>query len=83
MKSPSLKKPSSENTYVLRRQATLGSVVTSIPIEVNADGSVRTKANLIKQYQLIPFEILRQEAYKRYTGDLAHDAPLLDGPHAI
>ena len=40
-------------------------------------------ANLVKQYQLIPFKTLRREAYKRYAGDLAHDAPLPDGPYAI
>ena len=43
--------------YLLGRQASLGGVGTSISIEVNADGSVRTTANLIKQHQLIPFEI--------------------------
>ena len=69
--------------YLLGRQAALEGVVTSIPIEVNADGSVRTTANLIKQYQLILFEILCREAYKRYVGDLAHNAPLPAGPHVI
>ena len=69
--------------YLLGRQAALGGVVTNIPIQVNADGTVRTTANLIKQYQLIPFETLRREAYKRYVGDLAHDAPLPAGPRAI
>ena len=44
---------------------------------------MKTTANLIKQCQLIPFEILRREAYKCYAGDLAHDAPLPAGPHAI
>ena len=82
MKSPSLKEPSSESTY-LGGKLLWGGVVTTIPIEVNADGSVRTKANLIKQYQLIPFEILRREAYKCYVGDLVHSAPLSTGPDVI
>ena len=44
---------------------------------------MKTTANLIKQYQLIPFATLCRETYKRYAGDLAHDAPLPDGPYAI
>ena len=62
--------------YLLGRQAALGGAVTTIPIKVNADGFVKTTANLIKQYQLILFEFFCQEAYKRYVGDLAHNAPL-------
>ena len=69
--------------YLLGRQAALGGVVTNIHIELNVDRTVKTTANLIKQYQLIPFKILRQEVYKRYVGDLAHDAPLPAGPHAM
>ena len=69
--------------YLLGRQATLGGVVTNIPIEHNVDETVKTTANLIKQYQLIRFESRHREAYKRYVGDLAHDAPLPDGPYAI
>ena len=53
--------------YLLGRQAALGGVVTNIPIEHNTDGTVKTTANLIKQYQLIPFQTLRQEAYKCYA----------------
>ena len=69
--------------YLLGRQAALGGGVTNIPIELNADRTVKTTANLIKQYQLIPFENLRREAYKRYVGDLAHDEPLPDGLYLI
>ena len=69
--------------YLLGKQAALEGVVTNIPIEHNVDGTVKTTANLIKQYQLIPFKTLRREAYKRYAGDLAHDAPLPDGPYAM
>ena len=69
--------------YLLGKQAALGGVVTCIPTENNADGTVKTTANLIKQYQLIPFEILRREAYICYASDLAHDAPLPAEPYAI
>ena len=69
--------------YLLGKQAALGGVVTCISIENNANGAMKTAANLIKQYQLIPFEILCREAYKRYAGGLAHNTPLPAGPHAI
>ena len=69
--------------YLLRKQAALGGVVTCVPIENNADGTVRATANMIKQYQLISFESICREAYKRYVGDLAHDAPLPQGPHVL
>ena len=42
--------------YLLGRQAALGGVVTCIPTERNADGTMKITSNLIKQYQLIPFE---------------------------
>ena len=42
--------------YLLGKQAALGGVATCVPIENNADGTVKTTANLIKQYQLILFE---------------------------
>ena len=67
--------------YLFGRQAALGDVVTRIPIAINADGTARTTANLIKQYQSIPFEIICREAHKRYVGSLAHDARLAAGPH--
>ena len=44
---------------------------------------MRATANLIKQYQLISFECVRREAYKRYVGDLARDAPLPQGPYMM
>ena len=69
--------------YLLGKQAALGGVVTCVPIENNADGTMKTTANLIKQCQLIPFEILRREAHTCSAGDLAHDAPLPAGPYAI
>ena len=34
--------------YFLGKQATLGGIVTNIPIEYNADGTVKSTANLIK-----------------------------------
>ena len=42
--------------YLLGRQAARGGVVTCFPIERNADGNMKTIANPIKQYQLIPFD---------------------------
>ena len=42
--------------YLLGKQAALGGVVTCVPIDINADGTVRATANLIKQYQLISFD---------------------------
>ena len=69
--------------YLLGKQAALGGVVTCLPIEINADGTVRVTANLIKQYQLISFDCVRREAYKRYVGDLAHNAALPQGPYVM
>ena len=62
--------------YFFRRQAALGGGVTNIPIEYNVDATVKTTANLIKQYQLIPFSTLQRKAYKCCVGNLAPNAPL-------
>ena len=69
--------------YSLGKQAALGGVVTCVPSDYNADGTVKTTANLIKQYKLIPFERICREAYKCYVGDLSHNAPLPAGPYVI
>ena len=57
--------------YFFGKQAALGGVVTNITVEYNVDATVKTTANLIKQYQLILFMILQREAFKRYVDDLA------------
>ena len=69
--------------YLLGKQGILGGIVTSIPTSFNADGSIKSTANLIKQYQLVKFEDVQREAYKRFVGDLAPDAPLPAGPWMI
>ena len=67
----------------LEKQAALGGVVTNTPIEYSVDATVKPTANLIKQYQLIPFSTLQCEAYKHHVGDLAPNAPLPPGSWVI
>ena len=62
--------------YFFGKQAALGGVVTNITVEYNVDATVKTTANLIKQYQLIPFSTLQRKAYKCCVGNLAPNAPL-------
>ena len=56
------------------------SVVTKVPIAHNPDGTVKTTANLIIQYQQMTIEELQRAAFARYNTALALGAPILPAP---
>ena len=66
------KKNSQEIHKCLRARETLiGNVVTKVPIAHNPDGTVKTMANLITQYQQMTLEDLERAAFARYDTALA------------
>ena len=50
----------------------MSNAVTKIPISHNHDGTVKTKENLITQYQQMTIENLQRVSFARYDTSLAH-----------
>ena len=50
----------------------MSNAVTKIPSSHNHDGTVKTKENLITQYQQMTIENLQRVAFARYDTSLAH-----------
>ena len=70
------KKKSQEiHKYLRDRETLMGNVVTKVQIANNPDGTVKTTANLITQYQQTTFEDLQRAAFARYNTVLAFGVP--------
>ena len=61
----------------------MGNVVTKVPIAYNPDGTVKTTANLITQYQQITIEDLQRAAFARYDTALALGDPIPPAPFTM
>ena len=58
----------------------MGNVVTEVSIAHNPDGTVKTTANLITQYQQMTIEDLQRAAFARYDTALALGNPIPPAP---
>ena len=61
----------------------MGNVVTKVPIAHNPDGTVKTTANLITQYQQMNLEDLQRETFARYDTALALGSPIPPAPFTM
>ena len=58
------------HSYLSAREANFGSVIRSIPIEYNIDGTIKTTANLLTQHHLVKLEHVQRAAIARYSTPL-------------
>ena len=65
------------------RSASLGAVVTRIPVEYDATGAVISHGNLLTQYSFIEMERLQREAHKRYSNEVAESNKLPLTPFSV
>ena len=65
---------------LIAKSATLGEIITHVPLKFNPDGSILKTGNLVEQYQLFNFETLQRQAIARYGTAWDDDAPITDGP---
>ena len=78
------KNNSQEIHEYLQAHATLmGNVVTKVPIAHNPDGTVKTTARLITQYQQMTIENLQHAELARYDTALALGAPIPPAPFTM
>ena len=71
------------HSYMSAREANYGGVIRSIPIEWNADNTIKTTANLLTQHHLVKLEHVQRAAIERYSAPLAVGAAIPDGPFQI
>ena len=64
---------------LISKSATLGGILTRVPIGTRPDGTV-LYANLVEQHNLFDFETLQRQAIERYGTPLAHNAHIPEGP---
>ena len=69
--------------YLQAREILMGNVITKVQIAHNPDGTVKTTANLITQYQQITIEYLQHAAFTRYDTALALGAPIPPAPFTM
>ena len=68
------------HSYLAAREANYGGVIRLIPIEWNADDSVKTTANLLTQHHLVKLEHVQRAAIERYSTPLAITDAVPDSP---
>ena len=61
----------------------MGNVVTEVSIAHNPDGTVKTTANLITQYQQMTIEDLQRAAFARYDTALSLGDPITQAPFTM
>ena len=62
------------------RHSRLGEIITKIPIERAADGTVTKTANLLNQYQQLSLELLQREGHALYNTAIPAGDPIPEGP---
>ena len=78
------KKNSQEiHKYLRARENLMGNIVTKVPIAHNLDGTVKTTANLITQYQQMNLEDLQRAVFAKYDTALAFGAPIPPAPFTM
>jgi hypothetical protein len=71
------------HSYMSARESNYGAVIRSIPIEWNADNTIKTTANLLTQHHLVKLEHVQRAALDRYSTPLAVGDAIPDGPFQI
>ena len=61
----------------------MDNIVTKVPIAHNSDGTVKTTAYLITQYQQITIENVQHAAFARYDTAIAIGDPILPAPFTM
>ena len=61
----------------------MGNIFTKVSIAHNPDGTVKTTANLITQYQQMTIEDLQRAAFTRYNTALALGDPIPPAPFTM
>ena len=69
--------------YWQGKQGHLGETVTHIPIEFDNAGNPLKHANLVTQYQVIPFKRMQREAHARFANPVAEGDKLPDPPWSL
>ena len=65
------------------RKEHLGPIVTKVPIEFNADGSVKKTASLLTQIHQIKLEDVQRAAHNRYSNNLAPTDRIPESPFIL
>ena len=69
--------------YFQSRETLMGKVISKVPIEYNADGSIAKTANLLTQYQQMTLEDLQRAAIARFDTPLAVGAAIPQAPFTM
>jgi len=65
------------------REANLGSIIRSVPYEFNQDGSVKSTANILTQYQLLSLQDVQRAAFGRFGEPIAPGDPIPEPPFQL
>ena len=61
---------------VIAKSTVLGEIITCVPLEVGADGTVTKTANLVEQYQNFQIKMLQRQAIACFGTALAVGSPI-------